>query len=124
MDPQPPTLVLVGEQDAPFLASAQRMAGVLPKSTLAVIPDAGHSPQFENPDAWWQTVSSFLESISEPVAGRNPEGDRGRARPSPSDGIPAIWSALVGSEDISPGPLTDDDEQSPAPGTPRRVCSP
>jgi len=63
MDPQPPTLVLVGEQDVPFLGSAQRMAGVLPKSTLAVIPDAGHSPQFENPDAWWQTVSSFLESI-------------------------------------------------------------
>jgi pimeloyl-ACP methyl ester carboxylesterase len=65
LDPQPPTLVLVGEQDAPFLGSAQRMAGVLPKSTLAVIPDAGHSPQFESPDAWWQTVASFLESISE-----------------------------------------------------------
>jgi pimeloyl-ACP methyl ester carboxylesterase len=69
MDPQPPTLVLVGEQDAPFLGSAQRMAGVLPNSTLAVIPDAGHSPQFENPDAWWQAVSSFLESISELVPG-------------------------------------------------------
>jgi 3-oxoadipate enol-lactonase len=69
MDPQPPTLVLVGEQDAPFLGSAQRMAGVLPTSTLAVIPDAGHSPQFENPDGWWQAVSSFLESISELVGG-------------------------------------------------------
>jgi 2-succinyl-6-hydroxy-2,4-cyclohexadiene-1-carboxylate synthase len=65
MDPQPPTLVLVGEQDAPFLGSAQRMAGALRQSTLAVIPDAGHSPQFENPDAWWQTVSSFLASVSE-----------------------------------------------------------
>jgi 3-oxoadipate enol-lactonase len=73
MDPQPPTLVLVGEQDAPFRESAQRMAGVLRNATLAVIPDAGHSPQFENPDAWWQTVSSFLESISKPVrGGRNP----------------------------------------------------
>jgi pimeloyl-ACP methyl ester carboxylesterase len=69
MDPQPPTLVLVGEQDAPFLGSARRMAGVLPRSTLAVIPDAGHSPQFENPDAWWQTVASFLGSISELVRG-------------------------------------------------------
>ncbi len=67
MEPQPPTLVLVGEQDAPFLGSARRMAGALPKSTLAVVPDAGHSPQFENPDAWWQSVSSFLESISELV---------------------------------------------------------
>lgn len=69
MDPQPPTLVLVGEQDAPFLKSAKRMARVLPKSTLEVIPDAGHSPQFENPDAWWRTVTSFLESISELVDG-------------------------------------------------------
>jgi len=69
MDPQPPTLVLVGEQDAPFLGSARRMAGVLRKSTLAVIPDAGHSPQFENADAWWQAVSSFLESISSVVRG-------------------------------------------------------
>ena len=69
MDPQPATLVVVGEQDAPFLGSAQRMAGVLPQSTLAVIPDAGHSPQFENPDAWWQTVSSFLESISDVARG-------------------------------------------------------
>ncbi len=69
MEPQPPTLVIVGEQDAPFLGSAQRMAGALPKSALAVIPDAGHSPQFENPDAWWQSVSSFLELISEVVRG-------------------------------------------------------
>jgi 3-oxoadipate enol-lactonase len=69
MDPQPPTLILVGEQDTPFRGSAQRMAGALRNSTLAVIPDAGHSPQFENPDAWWQTVSSFLASISELARG-------------------------------------------------------
>ncbi len=64
LDPQPPTLVLVGEQDAPFLESATRMAGALRGSTLAVIPDAGHSPQFENPTEWWKAVSSFLETIS------------------------------------------------------------
>jgi 3-oxoadipate enol-lactonase len=64
MRSQPPTLVLVGEQDVPFLGSANRIAGVLSKSTLAVITDAGHSPQFENPDAWWHAVSSFLGSIS------------------------------------------------------------
>ncbi len=64
MDPQPSTLVLVGEQDAPFLQSARRMADVLPRSTLAVIADAGHSPQFENPDGWWTAVSTFLEAIS------------------------------------------------------------
>ena len=63
MDPQPPALVVVGEQDTPFLTSATRMTGVLTKATLVVIPDAGHSPQFENPDAWWKVVSSFLASV-------------------------------------------------------------
>jgi len=63
MRPVPPTLVLVGEQDRPFLKSADRMADAVAGSTLAVIPDAGHSPQFENPESWWAALSSFLESI-------------------------------------------------------------
>jgi 3-oxoadipate enol-lactonase len=63
MDPEPSTLVLVGEQDTPFLDSARRMAEVLPGSKLIVIPDAGHSPQFENPAGWWGAVSTFLETI-------------------------------------------------------------
>jgi pimeloyl-ACP methyl ester carboxylesterase len=58
-----PTLVLVGEQDTPFLADSERMAKTIPGATFAVIPDAGHSPQFENPDAWWDAVSSFLDTV-------------------------------------------------------------
>ena len=64
MHPQPPTLVLVGEQDTPFLESAKRMADAVADATLAVIGDAGHSPQFENPDGWWEAVSRFLGTIS------------------------------------------------------------
>ena len=63
MSPVPPTLVVVGEQDRPFLESARRMAEAVAGSTLAVIPDAGHSPQFENPEAWWRALSSFLADI-------------------------------------------------------------
>lgn len=55
-----PTLVVVGEQDAPFLEPSQRMVDTIPDARLAVIPDAGHSPQFENPTAWWEAVSGFL----------------------------------------------------------------
>lgn len=55
-----PTLVVVGEQDAPFLAPSQRMAEAIPDARLAVIAGAGHSPQFENPEAWWDAVSGFL----------------------------------------------------------------
>jgi pimeloyl-ACP methyl ester carboxylesterase len=58
-----PVLVMVGEQDAPFLGSSERMAAAIPGAVLAVIADAGHSPQFENPPAWWAVLSAFLERI-------------------------------------------------------------
>src|SRR3546814_6504709 len=45
-----PTLVVVGEQDRPFVRPSQAMAAAVPGARLAVIPDAGHSPRFENPD--------------------------------------------------------------------------
>jgi 3-oxoadipate enol-lactonase len=59
-----PVLVLVGEQDQPFLAPSQRMAKMIPGARLVVIPDAGHSPQFENTDAWWDAVVSFLQEVA------------------------------------------------------------
>jgi 3-oxoadipate enol-lactonase len=58
-----PTLVIVGEQDTPFVAHAERMAKTIPGARLAIIPEAGHSPQFENTDAWWAALSSFLEDV-------------------------------------------------------------
>ena len=58
-----PTLLIVGEQDDDFLVrAARRMAAAMPDATLAVIADAAHSPQFENPDAWWSTLQAFLLS--------------------------------------------------------------
>ena len=39
-----PTLVIVGEQDRPFVAPSERMADVMPGARLAVIPDAGAQP--------------------------------------------------------------------------------
>lgn len=55
-----PVLVVVGEQDKPFLGASQRMADAIPGATLEVISDAGHSPQFEAPEAWWKVVSDFF----------------------------------------------------------------
>ncbi len=60
---QVPVLVVVGEQDAPFIGHSQRMAKAIPTARLVVIPDAGHSPQFENTDAWWDALSSFLQEV-------------------------------------------------------------
>ena len=56
-------LVIVGEQDKPFVEPSQRMAATVGHGRLEVIPDAGHIPQFENPDAWWQTLSAYLAAI-------------------------------------------------------------
>ena len=55
-----PTLVIVGEQDEVFLDASRAMAATIPGATLVVVPDAGHSPQFENPEAWFAAVERFL----------------------------------------------------------------
>ena len=55
-----PALVIVGEQDEPFLEPSRAMARAIPGAELVVIADAGHSPQFENPDAWIATMREFL----------------------------------------------------------------
>jgi pimeloyl-ACP methyl ester carboxylesterase len=60
-----PTLVVVGEQDASFVRPASVMHEVIPDSRLVVVPDAGHSPQFENPDAYFDAVGSFVRRTSD-----------------------------------------------------------
>ena len=55
-----PTTVMVGAEDAPFVAPSREMAATLPHARLAVIPQAGHSPQYENADAWRAAVEAHL----------------------------------------------------------------
>jgi 3-oxoadipate enol-lactonase len=57
-----PVLVVVGELDEPFLAPSRAMAEAIPDAELVVIADAGHSPQFENPEAWVAVIREFLAS--------------------------------------------------------------
>ena len=58
-----PTLVIVGEQDRPFIKPSRRMAETIPGAKLEVLADAGHSPQFESPDEWFRAVLPFLDSL-------------------------------------------------------------
>jgi pimeloyl-ACP methyl ester carboxylesterase len=58
-----PVGIIVGEQDQPFLAPSHRMAAAIGHASLAVIPDAGHCPQFENPGAWWKAMTAYLADI-------------------------------------------------------------
>jgi 3-oxoadipate enol-lactonase len=57
-----PTLVIVGEQDEPFVGVSHQMAETIPRAEIAVIPEAGHSPQFENPAAWLNALGRFLDA--------------------------------------------------------------
>ncbi|HXS62255.1 MAG TPA: alpha/beta hydrolase [Streptosporangiaceae bacterium] len=58
-----PVLVIVGDQDEPFLGHSQRMADAIGGAALTVIPGAGHSPQFENTDAWWNVLTAYLGAL-------------------------------------------------------------
>lgn len=62
-----PLLVLVGEQDGPFVDASHAMREAIADTTLVIIPGAGHSPQFENPDAWIDALSGFLANLPAPV---------------------------------------------------------
>jgi len=61
-----PTAVIVGELDSTMLDDCRRIADTVPGATLTVIPDAGHVPQLENPDAWCAALSGFLDSLVDP----------------------------------------------------------
>ena len=62
-----PLLLIVGAQDAPFVAASREMAGEIEGAQLVIVPDAGHSPQFENPDAWIDALTQFLASVPAPT---------------------------------------------------------
>lgn len=56
-----PTLVIVGEQDLGFLPQSRAIAAAIPGARLEVVAGAGHSPQFESPEAWWTALTAFLD---------------------------------------------------------------
>jgi pimeloyl-ACP methyl ester carboxylesterase len=58
-----PTLVLVGEGDRHFVAEAEILAAGIPGARRAVIPDAGHQPQLENPGAWLAAIREHLARV-------------------------------------------------------------
>jgi pimeloyl-ACP methyl ester carboxylesterase len=63
-----PVLIIVGEQDEPFVVASQLMVESIPGADLVTIPNAGHSPQFENPEAWIAALTGFLSAL--PAAAR------------------------------------------------------
>ena len=77
-----PTLVLVGEEDAPFRKPSQRMAEAIPGAELVVLPDGGHSPAVREPRA----VVEGAERLPRPRLSRPTGPSRGSARSRRSPG--------------------------------------
>jgi pimeloyl-ACP methyl ester carboxylesterase len=46
-----------------FLRPMDDIVRTVPGARLVVVPDAGHSPQFENPPAWIAAMLEFLRSL-------------------------------------------------------------
>jgi 3-oxoadipate enol-lactonase len=56
-----PVLLVVGENDRLCPSRAmQLVANMIPGSRLEVVPEAGHSPYFEQPERWVRVVGEFL----------------------------------------------------------------
>ena len=58
-----PTLVLVGSEDRHFLGAADYMAGKIAGARKAVIPNAGHASNLDQPAAFNRAVDDFLAAL-------------------------------------------------------------
>lgn len=58
-----PTTVLVGERDAPFLATSEELVRGIAGATIDVIPGAGHSPQKSGREAWIAAVRAHVRRV-------------------------------------------------------------
>src|SRR5258708_7347067 len=58
-----PSLVVVGAEDAPFLAAADYMAAKIPAAKKVVIPAAGHAVNIDQPQAFIDAVLPFLDTL-------------------------------------------------------------
>jgi pimeloyl-ACP methyl ester carboxylesterase len=59
-----PSLVVVGADDAPFLAASDYMAAKIPGAEKVILERAGHAANIDQPDAFNATVRAFLERVS------------------------------------------------------------
>jgi pimeloyl-ACP methyl ester carboxylesterase len=57
-----PSLVVVGADDTPFLAASDYMAAKIPGARKAVIPNAGHSANIDQPALFNAAVLGFLNA--------------------------------------------------------------
>lgn len=58
-----PTTLIVGADDGPLPAALRDIQGVMPAAALEVIPDAGHLPNVQQPEAFNAALLRHFESL-------------------------------------------------------------
>ena len=58
-----PSIVVVGENDKPFLNAADYMAAKIPGARKVVIPNAGHAANIDQPEAFNSALQGFLARL-------------------------------------------------------------
>ena len=59
-----PTLIIVGENDTPFVQPSQYMANRIPGAELVTIPGAGHVANIDCPKLFNDSVVGFLQNLA------------------------------------------------------------
>ena len=59
-----PTLIVVGTEDKPFLAATDYMANKISGARKALIQDAGHASNIDQPEAFNSVLEQFLSALS------------------------------------------------------------
>jgi pimeloyl-ACP methyl ester carboxylesterase len=67
-----PSLVVVGADDAPFLAASDYMAAKIPGAKKVVIPAAGHAVNIDQPQAFINAVLPFLAGLPHSASEEGP----------------------------------------------------
>jgi pimeloyl-ACP methyl ester carboxylesterase len=58
-----PVLVIVGEDDAPFVPAAQVMVARIPGARMAMVPGAGHAPNVTHPEVVNPLLAEFSQRL-------------------------------------------------------------
>jgi pimeloyl-ACP methyl ester carboxylesterase len=59
-----PTLLIVGENDTPFLNAMDYMEKKIPGARKVVIPNAGHSANIDQPEVFNTALAEFLDGVT------------------------------------------------------------
>lgn len=55
-----PVLLIAGERDEPYVEAAHRMASLIPRASVELVPGAGHAPQLERPELVAELLDQHL----------------------------------------------------------------